>query len=293
LLKGQVNPEDKMSQTTAPAASPNALRVYLRDSRELLTSLVLIAPLFVIYQIGILTTGGIRNGVDFLTPLLYRDLLGGVTLYYVLFNLGVMAALGGLLVILRKKQRLHPKTFGLVFVESGVYALGLGALVQVILRHLGVTPDLSAGALEQLGPWGNFVLSLGAGLYEELVFRLLLLGGAVWSIGGALRWGAARASLGAEASLWGVMGRSFFPAPGQPELLDGPTRWLLKVGAVVVTSLIFSGVHYVGALGDEFTVYSFLFRFVAGVLFAGLFSVRGLAVAVYTHALYDVLVLVF
>jgi hypothetical protein len=287
-------PEAQIEETLpAPQPRPNALRRYLRDSRGLLNSLVLVMPLFIIYQVGILTTDGIRNGVDFITPLIYRDLFNGVTLHYLLFNLGVMLVLGMGIFLLRKNQRFHPKTFFLVMAEGTTYGLLLGTLVNVILNKIGVPLDMSAGALEQMGAWGNFVLSLGAGLYEELVFRLFMLGGSVWFIQGLLRMRAAGPE---QPKGLALARRCFFGQAEGPEAaprLDMPTRILLVAGAVVITSLIFSGIHYVGELGDPLTLRSFMFRFVAGAIFAVLFYLRGFAVAVYTHAIYDVIVLVF
>ena len=52
-------------------------------------------------------------------------------------------------------------------------------------------------------------------------------------------------------------------------------------------ALIFSAFHYVGALGDAFTVSSFVFRAIAGVAFSVLYVTRGFGVTAWTHALYD------
>jgi hypothetical protein len=51
-------------------------------------------------------------------------------------------------------------------------------------------------------------------------------------------------------------------------------------------------VHYLPPTGDPWSLASFTFRALAGMAFAALFKLRGFAVAVYTHALYDVFVLV-
>ena len=59
-----------------------------------------------------------------------------------------------------------------------------------------------------------------------------------------------------------------------------------------MVALLFSLAHYVGPGGDTFAIHSFLFRFLAGALFGIIFLGRGLAVAVYTHAIYDIYVLV-
>jgi membrane protease YdiL (CAAX protease family) len=58
----------------------------------------------------------------------------------------------------------------------------------------------------------------------------------------------------------------------------------------VTSSLLFSAAHYVGPLGDTFAIYSFTFRFLAGMFFASLFLVRGFGIAAGTHAVYDILV---
>ena len=61
--------------------------------------------------------------------------------------------------------------------------------------------------------------------------------------------------------------------------------------AALLSSVLFALAHYLGP--EEFTLYSFAFRFLAGLVFAALFVFRGFAVAVYTHTIYDVYVLLF
>jgi membrane protease YdiL (CAAX protease family) len=98
------------------------------------------------------------------------------------------------------------------------------------------------------------VLASGAGLYEELIFRALLI------------------------SLLIVI----------LETMGGKTGWLLVVLAVFISSVLFALAHYVGS--ESFHWYTFLYRTCAGGLFALLYMVRGIAVAVYTHAFYDMFV---
>jgi membrane protease YdiL (CAAX protease family) len=69
-------------------------------------------------------------------------------------------------------------------------------------------------------------------------------------------------------------------------------RTVLRVGWAVVAALVFSGWHYVGALGDEFEATSFVFRAVCGLVFTLIYVYRGFAPAVWTHAIYDIWVLV-
>jgi hypothetical protein len=58
--------------------------------------------------------------------------------------------------------------------------------------------------------------------------------------------------------------------------------------AVLIGALIFSAFHYIGPYRDELTHASFTFRTVAGVLFSGLYLLRGFGITAWTHALYDV-----
>ncbi len=67
----------------------------------------------------------------------------------------------------------------------------------------------------------------------------------------------------------------------------------IKVGWAVVAAVVFSGWHYVGALGDDFDARTFVFRAVCGLVFTVIYVYRGFAPAVWTHALYDIWVLVF
>ena len=60
--------------------------------------------------------------------------------------------------------------------------------------------------------------------------------------------------------------------------------------AVLVGATVFSLFHYVGPFGDRFGTYSFLFRALMGVFFSALYLTRGFGITAWTHALYDVFV---
>src|SRR6266699_3613138 len=66
---------------------------------------------------------------------------------------------------------------------------------------------------------------------------------------------------------------------------------LAGVAATVVGALIFSAFHYIGPFGDRFDIYSFVFRTIAGLFFSGLYLLRGFGITAWTHALYDVFLL--
>ena len=209
---------------------------------DLTASLVLIVPLFLAYEIGVLFAGDV-NGADVVTRAVYGA-LGRTT--YLLVNAAIAI---GFLVWLRRDQRwttLRLDVAAPVILEAAIYALTLGALVSLVLdRILGL----------QLGAADSIVNALGAGVHEELVFRLGLFAGLVAIL--------SRTSLDPR---------------------------LAVAVALVASAIVFSAVHHAGPFGDPFTTHTFAFRCLAGIVFGLVFWFRSLAHAVYAHAFYDMLV---
>jgi hypothetical protein len=213
---------------------------------DIATSLLYVFPLFLIYEVAVAFAPAM-NGVDFVSRNLFA-LVGGDRRLYLLVH-GILALLYvGLLVFLARKRKLHKGRFLPMLLESAIYALTLGSLIVFVMQSL---LGLSVGALT------NVVLSLGAGVHEELVFRLGVLAGG--------------------AALIRLAGASH----------DGAV-----IAAFLVSSLVFSAAHHIGAAGEPWGLQVFVFRTLAGLLFGTIFYFRSLAHAVYTHALYDVYVLV-
>jgi hypothetical protein len=221
-----------------------------------LTSLVLVVPVFLIYHLGILLMDR-RNGVDMASAVFFGILRQSVGLY-IGITVAIAVALIGAGFYLRKKGKARVFDFVPVLVESTLWAIGLSVTVGWATAKVvpGLIEPLQMAG-EPMGPLDKLVMSAGAGFHEELVFRVFLFGGLAFFL---------------------------------RRVLNVRATWSL-VTAIVVSSAIFSGIHYVGALGDEFTIASFVFRFFAGVYLALVFRFRGFAVAVYAHAIFDVIVL--
>src|SRR6476659_4709218 len=116
------------------------------DPKDLLTSLVLVFPLFLVYQIGVLFTLPVLNGADFLTVFLFRN-LGLSKGAYLAYTVVVAVAFAIAVVLLRRKQRFDPRLIVPVFVESAIYALTMGSLIVFVMtRGLGISPRLAGGA---------------------------------------------------------------------------------------------------------------------------------------------------
>jgi hypothetical protein len=228
---------------------------------NLLTSLMLVFPLFLVYQVGVLAMPQVYNGADLITSELLHLLhgrLGAYVILNLLLGLGFLIALA----VLRKRNEFHARQFIPVIVESALYAVTMGSLIVFVMTNvLGVDPRLSIGPPLTTGPrdvgfFGRIILSFGAGVHEELVFRLLMIPAIVY--------------LG--------------------ERLLGLGRILSVALAFFISAALFSLAHHVVG-GEPFHIGVFVYRLLCGLVFAAIFYWRGFATAVYTHALYDIFVL--
>jgi hypothetical protein len=235
---------------------------YWRLSRSPRYSLLFALPLLLLYEtlafvLSHDAIAGVRNGADVLLKSAFVWLGGrtGVIVFGVLL-LGTGAAL------VRRDRAggpLRPPVFLGMLAESALYAalfgVVAGALTGLLLEGL---TRLSMAAPPRLDLSTQLMISLGAGIYEELLFRVMIVGFLAWLARRVFRWREGGAG----------------------------------VFATLVGALIFSGFHYIGPYGDRLTLPSFTFRAIAGVLFSGLYLTRGFGITAWTHALYDVLVTV-
>jgi membrane protease YdiL (CAAX protease family) len=223
---------------------------YLKERHDPLTSLLLTVPVFTLYHLGILAIP-LRNGVDLVSQATF-ELLSRSLLGYVAVTLGYAAAISVAVYVLRRKGKLRPAELLPVLGESVLLAVLMSLLVGWATNQLF---DWQIGP-RALGPFEKLVMAAGAGFHEELVFRVGLFGGGAFALQRLSKMSAANAA------------------------------WI----AAIASSLLFSAIHYVGELGDDFTLTSFTFRALAGLYLAAVYRFRGFAVAVYTHAIYDVIV---
>lgn len=108
----------------------------------------------------------------------------------------------------------------------------------------------------------ELLTGIGAGIYEELIFRLVLIG----------------------------LSMMFF------EIVLGISRTKAIIISVIVSSVLFSLHHHfvflngqLARTGEMLTMTRFAFRTIAGIFFAIIFAVRGFGMAAGTHAFYDII----
>jgi hypothetical protein len=237
------------------------IAAYIEATRSPMTAAALTLPLLSFYGLGSIFLEDTRNGVDIVSTglsWLFASLdAGGWRPYALFYGILILVNLG-LIAWLKRSNRFDGRYFLPLLAECGLYAIATGTLSAYLTHnvldafHLLAVP-LSTG--RSIGPIDGLFVSAGAGLHEELVFRLIGIGA------------VARLALGPD---WRAR-----------------TGRLLAI--VVISSLVFSAVHHVV---EPFRFSVFVFRTFAGLLFAALFLGRGFAVAAWTHALYDVWVIV-
>lgn len=253
--------------TNPPRASGGKGRgtSYFQVSRSHRYSILFALPLLIGYEAlaALLAQPGkgeLRNGAD----AILRSAFSAVSPRYgtAIFMAAIVLIGVGLVIRDMRATRdgLRVSVFVRMLLESAVLA-GVFGLV------IGLTTAKLLGSLHSLaivqGPLAHtswttrLMLSLGAGLYEELFFRVLLVT--------ALARGA-RVVLGLGPRGSGII-------------------------AAIVGAFIFSAFHYIGPYGDPLQLQSFVFRMLSGLAFSALYLTRGFGITAWTHALYDAFLL--
>jgi hypothetical protein len=228
--------------------------------------LALTLPVFLAYQLGVVFLH-VRNATDLVTGELLR-ISGGDLGTYLGLTVGIGLVLFVVFALLGRGQTLSGRKILQIMVEGAAYAIAMSTATSWVVGKLFAGSSAAAGG----GPVTGLIMSLGAGFYEELAFRAVLFG------------------LGAKLLVWlfakqrvGLVGEAPRPSLGAV---------LIMAAWAIVCAAVFSGMHYVGALGDPFDARSFVARAVLGLALTLVYAMRGFAAAVWTHALYDIWVLV-
>ena len=228
---------------------------YLLKSRTSFYSFLFTLPLFFLYEVNILFLSWddilvVRNGADFLM----RNILESFDIYG-LYGLGLVFFLGLLVTYIffikeNQKQEVNVNFLFIMLAESMLWSLVLYFLLfkfmVLLMNPVGKT------ILQQV------TLAIGAGIYEEFLFRVLLIAGLSGILGFVFMW----------------------------------DKTFKNIIAVVLSGGIFSAFHFMGEYGDFFSMELFLIRFFAGLILGLLYMYRGFGITAYTHSIYDLIVLI-
>lgn len=231
-------------------------RSYLEQTRGILYSYLISVPLLIAYEILIWVSQPPHQTVRISVDILFKSIFQTFGVNAISATLIVAAFIGSIILYVKRSDLPHLslKYFLSMILESAVYAVVVTIVIVGFLETI-LTMDVY-NSVERLNKIQLFALSLGAGLYEELFFRVILVGGLSYLL------------------------MNFFSRRGAAYAV-----------AAFLAALIFSGVHYVGQYGDFFTLGSFLFRFLFGLALNVIYVTRGFGIAAWTHALYDIFVI--
>ena len=245
------NPDPVLEPDEATDADPKA-DGYFHQTQRPLVCLAFLLPWVLFYEVGTLLLGTMSEGAEpgrvvaYLLLERFFRLFGATALYLPGLALIVVFLISH--VASREPWKLRWQTLAGMGVESLLLALPLLIFNQVLAAQ---------PAMGGVAQWGqNLVLAIGAGIYEELVFRLMCI------------------------TLLTIL------------LVDivKIRKATAMVIIVVLSSLVFAAHHYPPLGRDTFDTVTFLFRAGAGAYLATVFVVRGFGLAAGCHAVYDVIV---
>jgi hypothetical protein len=247
---------------------------YWIAAKRPLPILVFLLPLIIAYELGLVVLLRSEQGV--LTNQAHEQLLR----FFDMFGLSAATAagalhLGGVAIIVvllawhllnRDPWKFEGHTIAFMALESIVLTIPLLVLAQIIARTASQPIDVTAwtgapasGQLAALSPWARITVSVGAGLYEELIFRMLLI-----ALIHTLLVDMGKASHGLGVAI-----------------------------AVVVSAAAFTAYHPLAEPDGSVSWQRLIFFFLAGLYFGGVYAARGFGIVVAVHAFYDTVTSLF
>ena len=246
---------------------------YTRLSTRPLHILLFLLPLIVFYEIG---------SVVYLSEEIRAERIVGE--FFAWFDVGwvhIPAALTVIVLLVWQfisgdRWKVRWPVLGWMALESVVWTAPLLVLGLIVARVLGIESgrglieavamtstgadgaDASPGGVGALGWQGLATIAIGAGIYEELLFRMVGLALVHFVLVDLL-------------------------------LIKDMTG---RIGAIIATSIAFALYHNGVLSGGDVDWALLVYYVVAGAYFASLYMIRGFGIVVAVHALYDIVVLV-
>ena len=228
---------------------------YLLKSRTSFYSFLFTLPLFFLYEVNIIFLSWddilvVRNGADFLM----RNILESFDIYG-LYGLGLVFFLGLLVayIFFIKEDQQQEVKVNFLFIMLAESILWSVVLYFSLFKFMVLLMSPTGKTILQ-----QVTLAIGAGIYEEFLFRVLLIAGLSGILGFVFMW----------------------------------DKTFKNIIAVVLSGGIFSVFHFMGEYGDFFSMELFLIRFFAGLFLGVLYMYRGFGITAYTHSIYDLIVLI-
>ena len=223
---------------------------YFSYTRNSIISLLFIFPFFLMYEILAFflfdsSNYVIRNSAD----IIFRDI------FQIITNNTIFTYNSLLLILILcfifysyndKETEFNLNYIFLMFIEGII----LGLCLVVILNGYNVF-NYSSQNYFLIDYSFMFYSCLGAGIWEEILFRYLLITILITFLNKATN------------------------------------KYTSIIISIIISSLIFSMFHYIGSSGDVFTIYTFIVRFVGGIYLSIIYLYRGLGISMISHIVYD------
>tara|TARA_B100000965_G_scaffold403277_1_gene431009 strand:- start:4385 stop:5089 length:705 start_codon:yes stop_codon:yes gene_type:complete len=226
---------------------------YLQKSKSPFYSFIVTLPMFLLYELGIFLMRGtefsyVKNGADVLIEDMISTL--GFDIFYISSSIFLLAFF--IIAYLQKKNydsfEIYKSYILIILLESLFYAFLLFLFLGNVSLYL---MDVSVENIQF-----NIILSLGAGIYEELIFRVF--------------------------SIFIFYQLIVF-------IFKSMTHFSAQFFALLLSSILFSLFHFMGA--ESFSQEAFTIRFIAGILLGILYINRGFGITAITHSFYDIFVI--
>ena len=237
-----------------------AANAYFDASKKPLQILVFLLPLVIAYEIGLAFL--LRTGEGVLTNKAHKTLLGFFDTFGISAGGGLYLGGVALVVVLliwhvltKDKWKLDGTALAIMLAESIVLTIPLIVLAQVIQpssvssEAVATSLAMAAPQLGELSIWSRLAISIGAGLYEELLFRMLLIAVIHTLLVDVVKISASNGA----------------------------------IIAVIISATAFTIYHPLPGIG------SVVFYFLAGLYFGSVYVVRGFGIVVGVHAVYDII----
>tara|TARA_B100001250_G_scaffold413954_1_gene449939 strand:+ start:845 stop:1564 length:720 start_codon:yes stop_codon:yes gene_type:complete len=227
---------------------------YYKVTKSPFYGFIFTIPLFLIYEVGIIINSNnnmisMRNGAD----VLMRQILS-------FFGLNGIYWLGFIFLIsyvitffIHKKKIKQNEIDNLYLFIMMIESLFWANLIYFFMSnvHLLLMNPIGSIILQRV------TLAIGAGIYEEFLFRVLL-----------------------------ILLLS--------QIINFIFKWNFRFSrliAMIISAGIFSSFHFLGEYGDYFSFNIFMIRFFAGIFLGILYFTRGFGIVAWSHSIYDLIVL--
>ena len=229
---------------------------YLKYTNNLLTSSLFIFPFLIIYEFLAFfkfknSAYQIRNTAD----IILRDIVGifssNVMLFYSLLLLIIF-----LFFLIFKYEDIKKYKFNLPYI-SIMYIEGIifGIILVFLLNGIDIF-NFNRTIVSSYDYSLLFYFCIGAAIWEEILFRLILI--------------------------------NLFFFISKKLSINNNFSFIVSI---TFSSVLFSLFHYIGSLGDTFSMYSFIYRFVGGLYLSILYYYRGIGISMMSHFIYDFLLI--